>query len=850
MKQSIFLPCICCGWTLLVLFSCVSATDYGKDYTVNSKAFKKGQYDVAESEARNALENASGGSTESFVRAEILLGQVLVVQGKPFQAQDLFLSALNRTSDAGVGAMLRKHLAEIALETDQLDLAYIYIDKAFQYYKSESGRPTTASLEAMLIAARIAIRRAQLFQLEERDNSPAAESWYGEAANILDNVVAYANRITPTPTHLQARAIALKSQIILGSFSDFGSSVMRMLSDGSPQAREANALAQEALALSNQNGDSREFLIAQESAYEALRISNLYLNNEVQAKEYAEKALVAVKKIYGEFHPAVAVAHMRLSELDSITYSRGSSVFNSLLDTFGKVVLHQKIYMDQRLNPNTLQAPKVETMKLIDNIAQFSLPYIDKNPSTLIAQLAENFNLYRRNLDDPIYVQAYIVCVANRAAEIEFSEFIQAIRTLGLVYSEGSEDRKAFNEIAHDLNDWVVVGKELSYQVKQIINILRQNDTIVGATPSERLKYIVAKSQIALIADLVLNPSSNPLAQYENVLRFKTLASRYNATELRELKTVASLKPLLHNLSNQQAEQAQAYTAAGLIGLQDRRNTAISLHQHYKQLARETANSPLFNTKVLSGFQDIQSHLKPDEVVVDFVRVTELQGADRYIAFIFTHNKGPIRIDMTTQRDWIEQVSKIFKEDVQKAEDPLNDEFEHLGRYVGGEMYWDVLQAIEQFAPNSKTLCIVSDSMLGSFPLAALPYYHSGKFVIDRWKLVYLDSAHDLIPWPDEPATSPKISAFEGRTRNFVIPNVICRAGSSFAAASRGLILGFAYFETYSLCFNVSSGLFFVCADSPPVLFTPADLLGPLPGRHRSQPVPGAEKIPHPFVPA
>ena len=213
--------------------------------------------------------------------------------------------------------MLRKHLAEIALETDQLDLAYIYIDKAFQYYKSESGRPTTASLEAMLIAARIAIRRAQLFQLEERDNSPAAESWYGEAANILDNVVAYANRITPTPTHLQARAIALKSQIILGSFSDFGSSVMRMLSDGSPQAKEANALAQEALALSNQNGDSREFLIAQESAYEALRISNLYLNNEVQAKEYAEKALVAVKKIYGKFHPAVAVAHMRLSELDS-----------------------------------------------------------------------------------------------------------------------------------------------------------------------------------------------------------------------------------------------------------------------------------------------------------------------------------------------------------------------------------------------------------------------------------------------------------------------------------------------------------------------------------------------------
>ena len=97
---------------------------------------------------------------------------------------------------------------------------------------------------------------------------------------------------------------------------------------------------------------------------------------------------------------------------------------------------------------------------------------------------------------------------------------------------------------------------------------------------------------------------------------------------------------------------------------------------------------------------------------------------------------------------------------------------------------------------------------------------------------------------------SPKISAFEGRTRNFVIPNVICRAGSSFAAASRGLILGFAYFETYSLCFNVSSGLFFVCADSPPVLFTPADLLGPLPGRHRSQPFPGAEKIPHPFVPA
>ena len=108
------------------------------------------------------------------------------------------------------------------------------------------------------------------------------------------------------------------------------------------------------------------------------------------------------------------------------------------------------------------------------------------------------------------------------------------------------------------------------------------------------------------------------------------------------------------------------------------------------------------------------------------------------------------------------------------------------------------------------------------------------------------------VPEIPEPAimASPKISAFEGRTRNFVIPNVICRAGSSFASASRGLILGFAYFETYSLCFNVSSGLFFVCADSPPVLFTPADLLGPRAGRHRSQPFPGAEKIPHPFVPA
>ena len=126
-----------------------------------------------------------------------------------------------------------------------------------------------------------------------------------------------------------------------------------------------------------------------------------------------------------------------------------------------------------------------------------------------------------------------------------------------------------------------------------------------------------------------------------------------------------------------------------------------------------------------------------------------------------------------------------------------------------------------------------------------------GGSTIDRWGQFFADGRSDVVVERKFTVeTSPKISAFEGRTRNFVIPNVICRAGSSFAAASRGLILGFACFETYSLCFNVSSGLFFVCADSPPVLFTPADLLGPLPGRHRSQPFPGAEKIPHPFVPA
>ena len=144
-------------------------------------------------------------------------------------------------------------------------------------------------------------------------------------------------------------------------------------------------------------------------------------------------------------------------------------------------------------------------------------------------------------------------------------------------------------------------------------------------------------------------------------------------------------------------------------------------------------------------------------------------------------------------------------------------------------------------------------------PVLSRPSRNTAGTRKDRWRgprwqspivAVYRAPPRHKTGAASETLNRPKISAFKGRTRNFVIPNVICRAGSSFAAASRGLILGFACFETYSLCFNVSSGLFFVCADSPPVLFTPADLLGPLPGRHRSQPFPGAEKISHPFVPA
>ena len=82
------------------------------------------------------------------------------------------------------------------------------------------------------------------------------------------------------------------------------------------------------------------------------------------------------------------------------------------------------------------------------------------------------------------------------------------------------------------------------------------------------------------------------------------------------------------------------------------------------------------------------------------------------------------------------------------------------------------------------------------------------------------------------------------------MPNVICHAGGSFAAATLGLVSCFAFFESYPFCFNVSSVPFLGYADSPSVVAVRSRLLDLLPRRHRSESLPGADKISHPLVPA
>lgn len=148
--------------------------------------------------------------------------------------------------------------------------------------------------------------------------------------------------------------------------------------------------------------------------------------------------------------------------------------------------------------------------------------------------------------------------------------------------------------------------------------------------------------------------------------------------------------------------------------------------------------------------EDLQGALPFAAAYVDYCRVRENSGLERYFAFVLTRHGAPRLVDLgpslTLDGRVVDNLLLIG----------LGLDGVSGADQVQQRLYATAVRPLEEHLRGSTSLLISPDSLLARMPFSAIKDY-SGKYLEDRFKISYLSNGRDVVLW-DKP-TSSKHSA-------------------------------------------------------------------------------------------
>jgi len=248
---------------------------------------------------------------------------------------------------------------------------------------------------------------------------------------------------------------------------------------------------------------------------------------------------------------------------------------------------------------------------------------------------------------------------------------------------------------------------------------------------------LTSTTRAALDSWLLLTARSGEHA-YETVLSSKGLVGRASLVERRIWRQVGRREPqVLEEYQHAHRQLSALYTEPTLSNWRARYDAAIGdlLRARAALSAHAKDHEVPYAAWLSATLADIQGQLEGSEVILDFLRY-----ANRYSVWIVMMQGNPTRIELGSA----EQIDSLVRECRSRLE-------KRDDRYlVASARLFDLIWSpIESQIREAETIYVVPDGDLVDFPFSALWNAHDSAFVIDRWNVGYLLSAHQILPWPD-----------------------------------------------------------------------------------------------------
>jgi CHAT domain-containing protein len=259
---------------------------------------------------------------------------------------------------------------------------------------------------------------------------------------------------------------------------------------------------------------------------------------------------------------------------------------------------------------------------------------------------------------------------------------------------------------------------------------------------------LASTTRAALDSWLILTAKLGELA-YDSVLSSKGLVGRASLVERRIWRQVGREQPQVFRAFQHARQQLSGlHVDPTLSDWRARYDAAIGdlLEARAALNARAGKHEAAYRSWLSPTISDVQGRLVRSEVVLDFLRY-----ANRYSVWIVGRH-GVSRIELGPAGP-IDNLLRECRVQIEQRD----------ARYLatGGRLFDLIWAPIESHLADAETVYVVPDGDLVDFPLSALPNSRDSGFVIDRWKVAYLLSPQQILPWP-EPAPLCQGALFVG----------------------------------------------------------------------------------------
>jgi CHAT domain-containing protein len=246
---------------------------------------------------------------------------------------------------------------------------------------------------------------------------------------------------------------------------------------------------------------------------------------------------------------------------------------------------------------------------------------------------------------------------------------------------------------------------------------------------------LASTTRAALDSWLILTATLGEHA-YESVLSSKGLVGRASLVERRIWRQIGREEPeVFQTFQAARQNLSDLHIEPGVSNGNARYDTVIDalLEARTALNARAARYEAAYEPWLLANLSDLQSRLTPSEVILDFLRY-----ANRYAVWI-VRRQGVNRIELGPAGP-IDSLLRDCRGQLERAD----------GDYLAaGRRLFDLIWApMETQLSDAEFLYVVPDGDLTDFPLSALPNSRDESFVIDRWKLAYLLTPRQILPWP------------------------------------------------------------------------------------------------------